>query len=105
MFSHVSVCLFTPTRVRPSQVRTGGTPYQVRTGGTPFPGQDGGGGHPIPVQMGGYPISGQDRGLSPTGTAWRVLASQVAVCLLRSRIRTFLLMVDCGRFSQKAQVE
>ena len=53
MFSHMSVCLFTPVGVPPSQVRMGG--------GNPIPGQDRGG-IPFPGQDGGYPIPGQDGG-------------------------------------------
>ena len=37
------------------------------------------------------PRSGQ--GGTPTGTAWHVLAMRQAVCLLRSRRRTFLLKI------------
>ena len=69
-------------------------------GGTPFPGQDRGvprstfphqqdGSPPPPVQVPGK----EGRGVPPTETAWRVLATRRAECLLRSRRRTFLLVL------------
>ena len=61
-----------------------GTPYQVWRGVPwhgvlPHPGPRCGSG--VEVRKGG--------GGTPTGTAWRVLAMRRAVCLLRSRRRTF----------------
>ena len=73
-------------------------------GGVPtFPGLDRGGtylpgggvstwvGNPPPHQ-GRYPPPHQGR-YPPTRTAWHVLATRRAVCLLRSRRRTFLLII------------
>ena len=91
----------------------GGTPIWPTVGGTPFPGQDSGctphprserggvppsqvrmGGTPSQVRMGeGYPFPGQNVAGTPTGTAWRVLATRRSVCLLRSHRRTFLFVV------------
>ena len=53
-----------------------GVPTLAGVGGTYL----GWGGRYLPFQVG-----------TPTGTAWRMLATQQAVCLLRSHRRTFLL--------------
>ena len=70
-----------------------------RRGGTPIPGQDGGGyphlrsrrwGYPIPGQQGGVPSRSGGRGAT---TIWNNISCTSyagAVCLLRSRRRTFL---------------
>ena len=82
-----------------SQIRVGGT--LTWEGGTPCPDlrrvtspSRPGNGVPSPIQTweGGTPHPGQvpGRGVPPTGTALRVLATQQAVSLLRSCRRTFL---------------
>ena len=112
----------------PSQVwKAGGTPSQIQMGvrhsadrGYPIQDQDGGG-TPSQVQMGvphsadrGYPIQDQDGvprmgyppnpdlgqgGTLPRPSAKRALATQRTVCLLRSRRRTFLLLIHISKMS------
>ena len=103
----------------PGQVQLGGgVQCQVRMGGTqvrypPGPGQDGGYpawggtqvGYPRPGQDGGYPtlvhppagypLTDQDGGGYPVRTTEGALTTRRAVCLLRSRRRTFLLKLGC----------
>ena len=73
----------------------GGVPPSQLTGSTPFPGLEGGtpsypdaGVPPSQVWTGGTPLAG---GAPSTRPAQHVLATWRAVCLLRSRRRTFLL--------------
>ena len=90
------VCLFTSTEV-PRPADRGATPFPgLDEGGVPHPAD---GGYPLPMFGWGYPI--QLTGVPhpadgeyppPPGPAQRVLATRQAVCLLRSRSRTFLLI-------------
>ena len=72
----------------------GGIPLPDPGGGTPLPGLEGGMLDPGPGK--GYPPPSRSGlriggGGTPTRTAYHVLAMRWAVCLLRSRRRTFLL--------------
>ena len=73
--------------------------------GVPWPGPDRGGGTPARGTCSGYPRTRSDGGTPARGgppwvppprdrTAYGVLATQLLVCLLRSRGRTFLFILS-----------
>ena len=81
----------------PFQVQVGwrGTPSQVWMGGVPHPAD----GYPLPAWEGGNPPPGKGvpppgKGVPPPPPAQCVLAMRRAVCLLRSRRRTFLFGIS-----------
>ena len=84
----------------PSQVRTGGIPCRGYPGQVPpQPGQDGG----VPCPGGtlvGYPPGQARMGGYPGRTTEGVLNTRRAVCLFRSRRRTFLFYM-VSAFNQK----